>query len=50
MFYFGKPYMTYIMGRKVKKAYRVPVGFLIRRRRPMSLLLYAEQCEGVLYP
>ena len=48
--YFGKPYMTYIMGRKVKKAYRVPVGFLIRRRRPMSLLLYAEQCEGVLYP
>ena len=50
VFYFGKPYMTYIMGRKVKKAYRVPVGFLIRRRRPMSLLLYAEQCEGVLYP
>jgi hypothetical protein len=49
-FYFGKPYMTYIMGRKVPKAYRVKPGYYIRRHRPMTLTLYAEYCEGVLYP
>ena len=49
-FYFGKPYMTYIMGRKVPKAYRVRPGYYIRRHRPMTLSLYAEYCEGVLYP
>ena len=49
-FYFGKPYMTYIMGRKVPKAYRVRPGYYIRRHRPMTLTLYAEYAEGTLYP
>jgi hypothetical protein len=49
-FYFGKPYMTYIMGRKVPNAYRVKPGWYVRRHRPMTLTLYAEYAEGVLYP
>lgn len=49
-FYFGKPYMTYIMGRKIPKAYRVRKGYYIRRHRPMTLTLYAEYCEKTLYP
>jgi hypothetical protein len=48
--YFGKPYMTYICGRKVPKAYRVRPGYYIRRHRPMTLTLWAEYVEGVLYP
>ena len=48
--YFGKPYMTYICGRKVPKAYRVKPGYYIRRHRPMTLTLWAEYVEGVLYP
>lgn len=49
-FYFGKPYMTYIMGRKVPKAYRVKPGYYITRHRPMTLTLYAEYVEGTLKP
>lgn len=49
-FYFGKPYMTYICGRKVPRAYRVKQGYYITRHRPMTLTLYAEYCEGVLRP
>lgn len=49
-FYFGKPYSTYIMGRKVARAYRVPKGWYVRRHRPMTLTLYAEYAEGSLYP
>lgn len=49
-FYFGKGYSTYIMGRKVKQAYRVRPGYLIKRHRPMTLTLYAEYAEGVLNP
>lgn len=49
-YYFGKPYMTYIAGRKVPKAYRVKPGYFIRRHRPMTLTLYAEYVEGTLYP
>ena len=49
-FYFGKPYMTYICGRKVPNAYRVNPGYYIRRHRPMTLTLYAEYSEGTLYP
>jgi hypothetical protein len=49
-FYFGKPYMTYIMGRKVLNAYRVRPGYYIKRHRPMTLTLYAEYCEGTLNP
>lgn len=49
-FYFGKPYMTWIAGRKVPKAYRVRPGYLIKRHRPMTLTLYAEYVEGALNP
>lgn len=49
-FYFGKSYMTYIMGRKVPNCYRVRPGYYIRRHRPMTLTLYAEYAEGTLYP
>lgn len=49
-FYFGKPYMTYIMGRKVLNAYRVRPGYYIKRHRPMTLTLYAEYSEGTLNP
>lgn len=49
-FYFDKPYMTYICGRKVPSAYRVKPGYYITRHRPMTLTLYAEYCEGVLKP
>jgi len=49
-YYFGKPYMTWIMGRKVPRAYRVRPGYYIRRHRPMTLTLYAEYVEGTLYP
>ena len=45
-FYFGKSYMTYIMGRKVPRTYRVPVGWRVYRHRPMTLTLYAEREAG----
>lgn len=48
--YFGKPYMTYICGKKVPKAYRIRPGYYIRRHRPMTLTLWNEYTEGVLYP
>lgn len=49
-FYFGDPYSTYIMGRKVPRAYRVKAGYYIKRHRPMTLTLYAEYCEKTLNP
>lgn len=49
-FYFDKPYMTYIMGRKVQNAYRVPAGWYVKRHRPMTLTLLAEYYEGTLNP
>jgi hypothetical protein len=49
-FYFGKPYMTYIMGRKVPNAFKVPPGWYVKRHRPMTLTLYAEYCEKTLNP
>lgn len=49
-YYFGKPYMTYIVGRKVPKAYRVRPGYYIKRHRPMTLELYSEYLEGTLNP
>lgn len=49
-FYFGKPYMTYILGRKVPKAYRVPPGWYVKRHRPMTLSLYFEYQQGTLNP
>ena len=47
-FYFGDPYMTYICGRKVPRAYKVKPGYYIKRHRPMTLTLYAEYAEGTL--
>lgn len=49
-FYFGKPYMTYIGGRKVPKAYRVPLNWMVKKHRPMTLSLYVEYTEGTLNP
>jgi hypothetical protein len=49
-YYFGKPYMTYIAGRKVPTAYRVRPGYYIRRHRPLTLTLWAEYTAGTLYP
>ncbi len=49
-FYFGKPGMTHIAGRKVLNAYRVRPGYYIRRHRPLTLTLWAEYQEGTLYP
>jgi hypothetical protein len=48
--YFGKPYMTYIAGRKINNAYRVRVGYLIKRHRPLTLTLWTEYTEGTLNP
>lgn len=48
--YFGKPYMTYIAGRKVPNAYRVREGYYIRRHRPLTLTLWAEYQAKTLYP
>lgn len=49
-FYFGKPYSTYIMGRKVPNAYKVRVGYYIKRHRPMTMTLYAEYLSKTLDP
>ena len=49
-FYFDKPYMTYILGRKVPKAYRVPPGWYVKRHRPMTLTLFHEFSTGTLNP
>lgn len=48
--HFGKPYMTYIAGRKIPKAYRVPPGWYVRRHRPLTVTLWAEYQQGTLYP
>jgi len=49
-FYFGKSYMTYICGRKIPKAYKVPVGWYVKRHRPQTLTLWAEYQQGTLNP
>lgn len=49
-YYFGKPYMTYIAGRKVPTAFRIKPGWYVRRHRPMTLTLWSEYTEGTLYP
>lgn len=48
--YFGKPYMTYICGRKIPKAYRIPPGWLVTRHRPITLTLYVEYLNKTLSP
>lgn len=45
--YFGKPYMTWIANRKIPKAYRVPKGFYIYRKRPITMTLWVEWSSGV---
>jgi hypothetical protein len=47
-FYFGEARMTWIAGRKVPKAYTVREGYYITRHKPLTLVLYAEYCEGTL--
>lgn len=49
-FYFDKPYMTYIMGRKVPNCYRVRPGYYIKRHRPLTMTLLAEYYEKTLNP
>ena len=44
--YFGKGYITYIMGRKVKNAYKVPKGWKVKYHRPKTLTLYGEWYSG----
>lgn len=44
--YYGKPYMTWIAGRKIPKAYKVRKGYLIQRHRPMTLTLWVEWKAG----
>jgi len=46
-FYFGKPYMTWIAGRKVAKAYKVRKGYYIYRHRPMTLTLWVDWKQGI---
>ena len=47
-FYFGKPFMTWIAGKKVLNCFEVPVGYYIKYHRPMTLTLWAEKREGTL--
>jgi hypothetical protein len=47
-FYFGKSYVTWIAGRKIPNAYRVPQDWRVKRHRPMTLTLWNEYEEGVL--
>lgn len=49
-YYFDKPYMTYILGQKVPKCYRVPPGWYVTRHRPMTLTLFHEYSTGTLKP
>ena len=46
-FYFGKSYMTYIAGRKVKHAYKIRKGYYIYQHRPMTLELWVEWKGGI---
>ena len=47
-FYFGKPYQTWIAGRKIPNCYRIPKGWRVKRHRPMTLTLWSEYTEGTL--
>jgi hypothetical protein len=49
-YYFDKPTMTYIMGRKVPNCFKVREGWYVKRHRPMTLTLYAEYMAGTLNP
>jgi len=47
---YGKPYATWICGRQVKQAFKVPRMYYITRHVPMTMELYAEFLEGTLRP
>ena len=47
-FYFGKPYSTYIAGRKVPNCYKVKVGYRMKRHVPQTMTLKVEYYDGVL--
>ena len=46
-YYFGKPYMTWIAGRKIPRAYKVRKDYFIYRHRPMTLTLWVDWKAGV---
>lgn len=47
-YYFGKPYTTYIAGKKVKRAYKIKPGYYIKRHRPKTIELWVEWSNGSL--
>lgn len=47
-FYFGKAYATWIDSKKIPNCYRVPLGWRVKRHRPMTLTLWSEYTEGTL--
>lgn len=47
-YYFGKPYMTWIAGKKVMNCFNVKPGYYIKYHRPLTLTLWAEWREGTL--
>ena len=44
-FYFTKSYPTWIAGKKVPNCYRIPLGWRVKRHRPMTLTLWNEYTE-----
>jgi len=49
-FYFGKSFKTWIMGRQVPNAYRVPQGWRVKYHRPMTMTLLLEYHQKTLDP
>ena len=47
-FYFGTPSNTYIAGKKVERAYKVPKNWGVKYHRPLTLTLWVEWKEGTL--
>lgn len=45
--YFGKPYATFINGRKFPRAYRISQHFIVKRKAPMCASLYLQWKDGV---
>lgn len=48
--YFGEPYRTFMHGRQYPNCYRIPRGYYIRYKAPMTLTLYSEFLLKVLEP
>lgn len=45
--YFGKPYATFIQGRKFTRAYRVGKYFIVKRKAPVCVSLNLQWKDGV---